>query len=58
MGLVAAAHAETLGETAIAYRDIQLPGFEEFDEPTPPTGDNDGADPAVSDETVSDEKAS
>jgi putative transposase len=33
MGLVAAAHAETLGEGSISYRDVRLPGFEDFDEP-------------------------
>jgi hypothetical protein len=38
MGLVAAAHAETLGETSIAYRDVQLPGFEDFDQPTHHSG--------------------
>ena len=32
MGLVAAAHSEVLGETSIAYRDVRLPGFENFDE--------------------------
>jgi putative transposase len=35
MGLVAAAHAETLGEGAISYRDVPLPGFEDFDLPMP-----------------------
>jgi putative transposase len=33
MGLVAAAHAETLGEGSISYRDVPLPGFEDFDLP-------------------------
>jgi putative transposase len=33
MGLVAAAHADSLGEGSIAYRDLRLPGFEDFDEP-------------------------
>jgi putative transposase len=31
MGLVAAAHAEALGEASISYRDVRLPGFEDFD---------------------------
>jgi putative transposase len=34
MGLVAAAHAETLGEGSISYRDVPLPGFEDFALPT------------------------
>ena len=41
MGLVAAAHAEALGETSIAYRDVRLPGFEDFDEPVEAGGDAD-----------------
>lgn len=32
MGLVAAAHSEALGEGAISYRDLRLPGFDEPDE--------------------------
>ena len=40
MGLVAAAHTETLGEGSIAYRDVRLPGFE--DESASP-GDDGGA---------------
>lgn len=31
LGLVAAAHSETLGEASISYRDVRLPGFEDFD---------------------------
>lgn len=31
MGLVASAHAESLGEGSISYRDVRLPGFEDFD---------------------------
>ena len=42
MGLVAAAHAETLGEGSISYRDVRLPGFEDFDEPDEERGHNDG----------------
>jgi putative transposase len=33
LGLVAAAHSEALGEGSISYRDVRLPGFEDFDEP-------------------------
>lgn len=33
MGLVHTAHTENLGEGAISYRDVPLPGFEDFDEP-------------------------
>ncbi|MHB1535499.1 MAG: Mu transposase C-terminal domain-containing protein [Acidimicrobiales bacterium] len=36
MGLVATAHAEALGETSIAYRDVRLPGFEDCDGPVEP----------------------
>ena len=36
MGLVAAAHAEALGEGSISYRDVRLPGFDE------PAGANGG----------------
>lgn len=39
MGLVAAAHAETLGEGSISYRDLPLPGF---DEPAEANGDDEG----------------
>jgi putative transposase len=38
MGLVAAAHAESLGEGSISYRDVRLPGFEDFDEPVDDRG--------------------
>jgi putative transposase len=45
MGLVAAAHTETLGQGSIAYRDVHLPGFEDFDTTTETSGsDRDGAD--------------
>lgn len=40
MGLVAAAHTETLGEGSIAYRDVHLPGFEDFDQPAQANGDD------------------
>ncbi|MGH9278085.1 MAG: DDE-type integrase/transposase/recombinase [Acidimicrobiales bacterium] len=44
LGLVAAAHAEALGEGAIAYREVHLPGFEHLDDDTGPddTGADDG----------------
>ena len=52
MGLVAAAHAETLGEGSISYRDVRLPGFEDFDEPATttatPINDADDNDEAAS----------
>ncbi len=41
LGLIAAAQAESLGEASISYRDLRLPGFEDFDEPPDPTGDPD-----------------
>jgi putative transposase len=46
MGLVAAAHTETLGEASISYRDVPLPGFEDLDEPDeePCHHDRDGLD--------------
>lgn len=51
MGLVAAAHADSLGEGSISYRDLRLPGFENFDEPVEEAsggddhhGDNDEVD--------------
>jgi putative transposase len=50
MGLVAAAHAETLGETSIAYRDVRLPGFEDFDQPA---ADNGGGETAQTGEAAS-----
>ena len=34
MGLVAAAHTESLGEGSISYRDVRLPGFDEPDADT------------------------
>jgi putative transposase len=40
LGLVAAAHAEALGEGSISYRDVHLPGLEDFDEPGHPNGDD------------------
>jgi putative transposase len=39
MNLVHAAHSETLGEGSISYRDVRLPGFDDFDEPVEPGGD-------------------
>jgi putative transposase len=44
MGLIAAAHAESLGEGSIAYRDVRLPGFEDFDEPAQADSDGRRAD--------------
>jgi hypothetical protein len=44
MGLVAAAHTEALGEGSIAYRDVHLPGFEDFDQPAQANGDDDTAE--------------
>jgi putative transposase len=50
MGLVAAAHADSLGEGSISYRDLRLPGFEDIDEPVDEAsggghhGDNDHLD--------------
>jgi putative transposase len=44
LGLVAAAHTEALGEGSISYRDVPLPGFEGFDEPAHPDGDDDTAE--------------
>jgi putative transposase len=41
LGLVAAAHAETLGEASISYRDLRLPGFDDLDEPCPANGHDD-----------------
>jgi putative transposase len=41
MGLVAAAHADSLGEGSISYRDVRLPGFEDFDEPVDEAGGGD-----------------
>jgi hypothetical protein len=32
MALVHTAHVEKLGEGSISYRDVALPGFEDFDE--------------------------
>jgi putative transposase len=47
LGLVAAAHAEALGEASISYRDLRLPGFDE------PAENNGG----VSAEHLDDEEA-
>jgi len=44
MGLVAAAHSEALGEASIAYRDVRLPGFDDFDEPAQPNAEHDRGD--------------
>jgi hypothetical protein len=44
MGLVATAHTEALGEGSIAYRDVHLPGFEDFDEPAQAGQGNDTAE--------------
>jgi putative transposase len=41
MGLVAAAHADSLGEGSISYRDLRLPGIEDFDEPVDEAGGGD-----------------
>jgi len=41
LGLVAAAHAEVLGEASISYRDLRFPGFDDSDEPAHPTGGDD-----------------
>ncbi|HVA75861.1 MAG TPA: Mu transposase C-terminal domain-containing protein [Acidimicrobiales bacterium] len=49
MGLVQAAHTETLGEGSISYRDVRLPGFEDFDEP----GDNNDTDHHAGNEAAS-----
>jgi hypothetical protein len=48
LGLVASAHGESLGETSISYRDVRLPGFEDFDEPSDTDGDNHDHGEAVS----------
>jgi hypothetical protein len=40
MGLVHSAHTESLGEASISYRDLRLPGFEDFDNPAHPSGDD------------------
>ena len=42
MGLVHTAHAESLGEGSISYRDVRLPGFEDFDGPDEECGHHDG----------------
>ena len=47
MGLVAAAHAEALGEQSISYRELRLPGMEDLDH----TEANDGADDPGTDPT-------
>jgi putative transposase len=39
MALVHTAHVEKLGEGSISYRDVPLPGFEDFDGPVKPGGD-------------------
>ena len=39
IGLVASAHAESLGESSISYRDVRLPGFDDLDDDTPTSGD-------------------
>jgi putative transposase len=44
LGLVAAAHSYTLGEGSISYRELQLPGFEDFDQPDHPSDDGDQHD--------------
>ena len=44
LGLVAAAHSYTLGEGSISYRELQLPGFEDFDEPDHRSDDGDQHD--------------
>ncbi len=41
LGLVAAAHREALGEGSISYRDVRLPGFEDFAQPDDDGGHND-----------------
>ena len=43
MGLVASAHSESLGESSISYRDVHLPGFEDFDEAADTDSDDHGA---------------
>ena len=42
MALVASAHAESLGETSISYREVRLPGFEDFDEADDTDSDDHG----------------
>ena len=39
-------HAETLGEGSLSYRDVPLPGLEDFDHPMGEGSDNDRAEPA------------
>lgn len=50
LGLVASAHTESLGEASISYRDVRLPGFEDFDQPE--TADRDDGPVDHSDEVV------
>ena len=54
LGLVAAAHGAALGEGSISYRELQLPGFEDFDEAAQGQADNEAAEgQADNDEAVS-----
>jgi putative transposase len=52
MGLVAAAHTETLGEGSISYRDVRLPGFDDLDEPGEADGDGEAAERGDNDEAA------
>jgi putative transposase len=52
LGLVAAAHGAALGEGSISYRELQLPGFEDFDEPNHPSDDHPNADHDRDDEAA------
>jgi len=47
MGLVHTAHTEALGEGSISYRDVRLPGFEDFDEPGDDSADQNRNDEAA-----------
>ena len=47
MGLVHTAHTEALGEASISYRDVRLPGFEDFDEPAGDDNHDDDNDEAL-----------
>jgi putative transposase len=47
LGLVAAAHAEALGEQSISYRELHLPGMEDLDQPAEAGGGIDQAGEAA-----------
>jgi putative transposase len=49
LGLIHAAQSEALGEGSISYRDLRLPGFEDFDQPD----EEDGHHHAETGETAS-----